>query len=312
MENNSQFQPPRIAVCVITRCRADGLTRALQGVAGQRIAPSDFSHIRVVVIDNDPASSGQPVCDRLRPGYPYALDYALEPETGIPQARNRAIEMTMSADDLMVFLDDDEVPSETWLLELLRVWREYTADVVLGPVGHYFPEPVPRWIERGAFFDRQPRPTGTVCTVGWSGNVLISTHVLRESGLRFDESYRLTGGSDIVFFKQVYEAGYRMIWADEALATEWIPKSRATLKWLAMRNFRIGALEVRNFSALRRLRAGSIGLVRIVVGAACAVALFPFARHLSAKAVRWASYGVGLLYGITGKKFDEYRKVREA
>jgi hypothetical protein len=64
--------------------------------------------------------------------------------------------------------------------------------------------------------------------------------MLRHSGVRFDETYRFSGGSDTVFFMCVHHAGYLMIWADEALATEWIPKSRATLKWLAMRPFRNG------------------------------------------------------------------------
>ena len=69
------------------------------------------------------------------------MEYALEPIVGIPYARNRALEMAMAADDLIAFLDDDEVPSEQWLAELLRVWREYSADVVFGPVQPFFPEP---------------------------------------------------------------------------------------------------------------------------------------------------------------------------
>lgn len=310
MQTADSFKAPRISVCILTRMREAGLARALEGVAKQRVPSCDFAQIRVIVVDNDPGRSGQAVCDRLRSTYPWLLDFALEPIVGIPHARNRALEMALATDDLIAFLDDDEVPSERWLAELLRVRREYSADVVFGPVEPYFPEPVPRWIERGGFFDREVYPTGTVRSIGWTNNVLISTSILRRSGIRFDEAYRFSGGSDNVFFRRVYQEGYRMVWADEALAAEWIPRSRATLKWLAMRHFRNGVLEGRRGSRVRRLQATGIGVARIGFGAGCAVVFLPFGRHLSAKAIRWASYGLGLVYGAAGWHFDEYRAAR--
>jgi GT2 family glycosyltransferase len=218
--------------------------------------------------------------------------------------------MAISAEDLLAFLDDDEVPSETWLAELLRVRREYSADVVFGPVEPYFPDPVPRWVEQGAFFKRESRPTGTVRDIGATNNVLMSTQMLRQSGLRFDKSYRFSGGSDSAFFRCVFQAGYRMIWADEALVAEWIPKSRTTLNWLAMRHFRNGANRGRMLSLVRRPKVAALGFARVVFGAGCAVVFLPFGWHRSAKAIRWASYGLGLLYGVAGKHYQEYREPR--
>ena len=260
--------------------REAGLTRALEGIAKQRVPSREFSRIRVIVVDNDPGRSGQPVCDRLRPTYPWPMEYAVEPIVGIPYARNRAVEMAMVADDLIAFLDDDEVPSEQWLAELLRVWREYSADAVFGPVQPFFPEPVPRWIEQGAFFERELHPTGTVRSVGATNNVLISTRILKQSGIRFDTTYRFSGGSDSALFQCVYQAGYRMIWADEALVTEWIPKSRTTLKWLAMRHFRNGANKSRKQSIRGRFRSAALGVARVVFGASCA-AIFSSLRSAS-------------------------------
>lgn len=310
MQTDNSFRAPRVAVCILTRMREAGLVRVLEGVAKQRIHSRDFSQIRVIVVDNDPGRSGQSVCDRLSSTYPWPLDYTLEPIVGIPYARNRALDMAMVADDLIVFLDDDEVPSETWLAELLRVWREYSADIVFGPVAPYFPDPVPRWIEQGDFFAREARPTGTVCTVGATNNVLISTHLLKKSGVRFDKTYRFSGGSDSAFFRCIYQMGYRMIWADEALVTEWIPAFRTTLKWLAMRHFRNGANRGRKLSIWHRPHIAALGLARVIFGTSCAVIFLPFGRHRSAKAIRWASYGLGLLYGVAGKHYQEYREPR--
>lgn len=302
--------PPRVAVCVLTRMRENGLTRTLAGIAAQRVSPCDASAVRVLVVDNDPSGSAKTVCDRLLTDYRWSLDYAVESSVGIPRARNRALELVTEVDDLLVFVDDDEVPCERWLSELLRVWREYSADVVLGPVGSYFPEAVPGWIERGAFFERQERSTGCECAEGATGNVLMTTRMLRESGLRFDERYRLSGGSDGFFFQRVRQAGYRMVWADEAVVREWIPRSRATLKWLTMRHFRNGALVGESLPIRGRLGAAARGVARLGIGAICAVAFLPFGRHRSVKAIRWASYGLGLLYGVTGGLYPEYREPR--
>jgi hypothetical protein len=138
----------------------------------------------------------------------------------------------------------------------------------------------------------------------------MSVRMLKQSGIRFDKTYRYSGGSDFFFSQRVYQAGYRMIWANEALVIEWIPKSRTSLKWLAMRHFKNGTLQGRKYPIWRRVRPAVLGMARIVFGAACTVVFFPFGRHRSAKAIRWASYGLGLLYGVAGKYYQEYREPR--
>ena len=101
-----------------------------------------------------------------------------------------------------------------------------------------------------------------------------------------------------------------MIWAEEATAIEWVPKSRTTIRWLSMRHFRNGANRGRIQPIWRRPFTASIGMARVIFGGVCTVAFFPFGRHRSVKAIRWASYGMGLLYGVLGKHYQEYRKPR--
>jgi glycosyltransferase involved in cell wall biosynthesis len=284
--------------------------RTLEGIAKQRLSSTELATVRVIVVDNDPGGSGQQVCDRLRPAYPWPLDYIPEPIVGIPYARNCALKAAIPATDVIAFIDDDEVPSEEWLIHLLRVWREYSADVVFGPVSPYFPDPVPRWIERGAFFEREDRPNGASCSEGSTCNVMMSTRMLSESGIRFDETYPFSGGSDLFLFRRVHKAGYRMVWAENARAVEWIPASRATLKWLLMREFSCGAIVGRQHSIWRRFQSAANGMARAFAGAGCTLLLFPFGRHQSARAVCRASYGLGLLYGATGKQVEHYRIAR--
>jgi hypothetical protein len=51
-------------------------------------------------------------------------------------------------------------------------------------------------------------------------------------------------------------------------------------------------------------------MARFVLGACCTVVFSPFGRHRSVKAIRWASYGLGLVFGAAGLRFEEYRTVR--
>ncbi len=73
--------------------------------------------IRVLVIDNDPAGSGEAVVSALDSD---AVRYVHEPRPGIAAARNRALDEAASY-DLLIFIDDDEWPNPTWLQSLLEV-----------------------------------------------------------------------------------------------------------------------------------------------------------------------------------------------
>ena len=126
----------------------------------------------------------------------------MEPILGIPYARNRALEMAMVADDLIAFLDDDEVPSEQWLAELFRVCREYSADAVFGPVQPLLSRTrASSGLNEELSSNGKLHPTGTVRSIGATNNVLISTRILKQSGIRFDTTYRFSGGSDSRSFR---------------------------------------------------------------------------------------------------------------
>ena len=109
---------------------------------------------------------------------------------------------------------------------LLAVQRETDADVVTGPVApRYEVEPEP-WIERGGFFARARRPTGTPMDRAFTNNVLIRMELLRSTGLRFDERFSLIGGDDVHFFRRAHAAGARIVWADDALVEDDVPSER--------------------------------------------------------------------------------------
>ena len=153
------------------------------------------------------------------------MRYECEPERNFAIVRNRAVD---SADgDFIAFVDDDEVPVDTWLLKLVETLHRSGCEGVLGPVRPYFEEKVPRWLQRSGLCDRPALSTGTMLTWGQcrTGNVLLSRQIFNEGKIRFDPAFR-TGGEDVDFFKRATAAGFKFVWCEDAPAYELVPPER--------------------------------------------------------------------------------------
>lgn len=313
----------RVAVCVITYKRPEGLKRLLDGLAAltfqETAAPS---LLKIVVADNDPAGSARAVCEDILPDYPWPLAYRIEPRRGIPYARNASVALARDAPaaDFMAFVDDDEVPEPSWLGELLRVQRLHGADVVAGPAVAHLDGQAPGWVERGGFFRRARFPTGFSPEPVYvaTNNVLVRSGVLEKvgeanGGKVFDERYAMSGGSDTNLFMRVDRAGYKVVWADGAVVRDRIPASRANARWLLQRSYRFGnthALCERDLEpsiAARALRVAKAAK-QILQGLVLVPPSVLLGRHALVGALRWVCRGAGMLTGVLGIRYQEYRK----
>jgi len=235
-----------IVVAVLTFRRPDLLADFLECYTRIRL-PADCQ-VQLLVVDNDAQASGLPTFTAWRDRLP-AARYVVEPRTGIPVARNRALdEAVASGADALCFIDDDETPDRDWLERLVRAWRRSGAALVGGPV-EVAPPPagatraqrlmnaslvargrrkfraVARAASRGGRF--------TVVTNNW----LCDLRWLAPTGLRFDESLLMTGGSDTAFCRAATAAGCKKAWAPDAVVRETIPADRLTVRyqlWRAM------------------------------------------------------------------------------
>lgn len=303
--------PPRVAVCVITFQRPRALRRLLGELRRLEFA-EPAPYLRLVVVDNDPAESARSICEVAASELPWPLDYLVEPQPGIAPARNTAIRAALEDAAWIAFIDDDETPTPRWLAEALATQRACRADVVAGPAMARYETPVASWISRGRFFDRPRRPTGS--SIRWAAtcNVLIRAAILRESGLRFDERFALTGGSDTHFFRRLSRRGYKLVWADEAVVHEHIPASRATVRWLVQRAFRTGNSMGRIDRDLDGGRAIPViagkGAAWLLVGGVVAVVGLLGGRATALRGIRYLAYGVGLLASLAGLRFQEYKR----
>ena len=299
-----------VAVCALTYHRPEGLQALLEGLRNLRV-PAGY-RTELVIVDNDPDGSGGLVVRRAGP-MPMPVTYEIERRPGISAGRNHAVRLARAADaDLVAFLDDDEVPDPGWLEELLAVQRSSGAGVVTGPVLPRFTAPPPAWVRRGRFFERPRYPSGTPIHYARTSNVLIAADVFPTDDEPFAESFGLSGGEDTHFFLRARLAGHRIVWADEARVVESVPDQRMTTSWLVRREYRRGntlSLCLRDLrgSPLRYARRVAQGAFRIVQGLALLAGALLGGRAAAVRGLQRIAFGLGLVTGLAGLRYDEYR-----
>ncbi len=224
----------RVAICIATYRRPSSLRRLLRSLQDLTFHKISEPDITIVVVDNDPETSAHAVIPEFL-SRRYRLRYQSESRRGISFARNTAIENSRFA-DFLTFLDDDEEASPQWLDELLTVQAAYRAEIVAGPVLSRFECTPPEWLIDGRFFHRRRHATGTTLSSVGAGNVLIASTVFHAmSPIWFDPRYSLTGGEDTHFFRRCAALGFPVTWADDAIAYESVPESRACSGYLIAR-----------------------------------------------------------------------------
>jgi len=230
----------RVAICISTFHRPEGLRRLLDSLAALEL-PSPAPALTIVVVNNDPDDDGpREVVDRFAEAVGHRVVLAPESRRGLSAPRNRALDLAVDEHDFIAFIDDDSTADRAWLARLLETAQASGADVVTGPVVPAFETPPPAWVVAGRFFASRRGPTGREQPHAFTNNVLIAAAFLREHGLRFDLRLGPTGGEDTHFFRRLRRAGGRIVWADEAVVEDAVPKERATARWLVRRHVRTG------------------------------------------------------------------------
>lgn len=302
-----------VAICVITYMRPVGLERLLGRL--ERLETCGAA-VSVVVVDNDPSGSAEPLVEAARRSGSLDIRYHVEKERGITHARNAALRVAEQLGvEWIAWIDDDEAPHPDWLRLVLETQRATDADVVIGPsVPIYEPGSTPWLVDSGAFETErfvtgQPFPFFHTRT---SGVIQRSSAVPPEG---FDNRLALSGGSDRVFFTRIHRAGGRFVWDDRAIVDEWVPRSRVRAAWLVKRWFRTGVtrsltmLILDDPSWARRLRRVLGGLAMTLTGLYDVVRAVPRGRTAMFLATRRILLGAGAAYGALGLHYREYRTI---
>ena len=212
---------PHICICICTYKRPILLRRLLNEL-GRQDTDGLFTS-SIVVADNDESQSAKRVVSEFAAGSGISVTYCVQPRRSIALTRNTAVEKARG--EFIAFIDDDEFPTQRWLLTLLIACEKYGAEGVLGPVLPYFDENTPEWVIKGGFYDRPMHPTGL--RLSWSqtrtGNVLMKRRLFVE-GQRFNPEFRNAEDQD--FFRRAIAKGCAFCWCNEAVVYEVVPAKR--------------------------------------------------------------------------------------
>ena len=300
-----------LTVAIPSYRRPESLALALEGVAASIRALESSADADILVIDNDPERSAMPVAAAR------GVRYVSEPTPGLAAVRNRALDEA-AASDLLVFLDDDEEPERDWLVQLLDMLDATGGDAVAGKVITPLPADIDPWLTAVGAFVRPRRVDGQTMPQAATNNLLLDLRAVRESGVRFDQRFGLTGGEDNLFTLQFTRGGRVIRWAEHAVVRENVVPSRIDRGWILMRAYRTGNSSARVNLAIAggpvgrfgsRARDVVGGSLRIVQGGARWIA-GALGRSLPQRALglRGIYRGAGFLSGAVGSTFHEYRR----
>ncbi len=217
------------------------LERLLTSLA--EIAVPANSTLELRVVDNDADESAREIVHRLESrAHPFnRVSYSVEPRQNIALARNGAIDAGEA--DLIAFVDDDEVVSPDWLVQMVDALDTSVADAAFGPVDGRLPAGSPLWLHRCRLFHHGVTTQGNG-KLPWqstrTGNTLVKGKWFYVDRLRFRESFGRSGGSDTELFTRIHQSGGRFAAAPDAVVWEDVPAERATFRWLWNRRYRGG------------------------------------------------------------------------
>jgi len=295
------------------------LSNLLSKLQGQ-VTEDRFTY-SAVIVDNDLNQSAKEVVNDWRHKSVIPIDYYCEPEQNISLARNKAVENVKG--DIIAFIDDDEFPVKTWLLNLYKTLLHYNADGTLGPVKPHYPENTPIWLIKSKLCERHEHKTGTKLHWGQTrtGNTLLNKKLFNDKQYWFDPVYGRTGGEDTMFFKKHHENGKVFIWCNEASVYETVPPERWSKDFHISKNLRIGcgvgeALrkkenEFQSYSKpkllLQQIYLLTKSTVWIISMTLCLPFSILFGQHYYMRCRTKLSYNFGLISGFWGCVAIRYR-----
>ena len=207
--------PARVSVVMPTHNRVEVLLRALDALSEQTIPPDQFE---VVVVDDD-SSDGTPERVAARqPDWPFTLMFLRQAKLGPAHARNKGL--AAARGDLILFLDDDCIPTPTLIAEHLA---SHTNDdlAVIGRIT-WHPEvavtPFMEYAEPNLFFAYFTigLPFDATFACFFTGNASVRRDVAQALG-GFDTDFP-RDFEDLEFAYRMRRRGVRFVFNERALA----------------------------------------------------------------------------------------------
>jgi len=235
----------KILIAICTYNRNKELSNLLESLENQTEVPAECE-FDIAVCDNHPDAIAQSLFNNQKD-----ITYLQEEMRGISYARNHLLNYAKDKKySEIIFLDDDETTSPTWLKELLTVYKKNIYAFVSAPVSPVLEKNKSKiWITSTSFYKTSSNATEKLKnkSVVGSGNVIINMDFISRYRLYFKEKFNLSGGEDANFFFRIQKLGGLGGWAEQAVAYETLAPSRYSFSYFIKRSYGLPSAGVRAY-----------------------------------------------------------------
>lgn len=234
-----------ISVIIATRDRSALLKETLDAIELQDAPGQPFE---LIVVDNASVDDTPDVVAAAGRRMPFDVKYLYEGRPGKSNALNTAV--ARARGDIMVFTDDDVLPSRGWLAAFVRALDETGADFATGRILPRWEATPPHWLspqmygalsvaDGGTVRLRLTRDANTQVTP-MGGNLALRRHVVERIGGWNPDLGSLKGtlrtGEDHEFALEMFDAGFVGVYEPEATVSHRVPAERMRVgyfvRWL--------------------------------------------------------------------------------
>ena len=230
-----QSLSPVAATVVVTTCdRLPHLAVAIEALERQ-----SFRNFEILVVENGPERGARAFCAEKK------IRYVHEPRIGLSRARNAGARFARG--ELVAFMDDDAIPQEDWLEQLLEPFSDASIAASTGTIRYMKALGYGRAMSEEAFepgaalrpvrtFGSDTRRWFTVAALGGigDGSNMAFRRALVANPPLFDERLGrgnlLDGGEEHLAFVRLIAAGHRLAHAPQAIVRHPSPADAALLQ----------------------------------------------------------------------------------
>ncbi|MHB1145660.1 MAG: glycosyltransferase [Thiobacillus sp.] len=240
---------PTLTVAFCTFKRADRLEKLVAALRAQS-CPVPFE---ILAVNNNSPDNTPDVLEHLQRQSGAPLHVVTEMAPGIVPARNRALDETLDR-DILVFIDDDELPQPGLLNAAHDAITNERAQCVGGRIEIDFsPCKRPAWLddELSGFLGRLDHGAIPFWIVDdrtpvWSGNTAYAMSFFRDHPeLRFDTRYNregtdIGGGEDAMMLRALLDCGTRIRYRPDMAVLHAVEPWRLTRRYFLKLHYRAG------------------------------------------------------------------------
>jgi succinoglycan biosynthesis protein ExoM len=295
-----------ISVCVCTYKRPVLLARLLAGLISQ--ATGGLFSYSIIVVDNDRRRSAENAVFSCKKNSKVSIEYLVEERQNVALARNKAIDNAKG--ELIALMDDDDFPSQDWLLNLFMAFQKSACSGVIGRISYKFNGVVSGWVKKISFFNLKYKTGAILNRDMYTGNCLLDRRLF-SSGNNYFLPELGEGGEDAEFFYRMRKLGHNFIWCNEAVVYAPVPPERLRLKWLLRRALRYGIVDFKIKTQERAFLARFMAILKSFLFSLALLLLMPFTlirgKHKFYDCLFAAVSCAGFFLGNFGYSINEYK-----